>query len=71
MVIECWNCGHKFDGGVSHDELGWYSHCKECDSSFDVDVSEERYRVLISGNGGGKYEEYRTYDDFNVMYDAT
>lgn len=40
MKIKCWNCGHEFDGSLSQDEWSWYGYCKECDSSFDVDIKE-------------------------------
>ena len=40
MKIKCWNCCHEFEGSLSKDELGWYSYCEECKTSFDVDIEE-------------------------------
>ena len=40
MKIKCWNCGHEFEGTISKDELGYYSYCENCDSSFDVDIDD-------------------------------
>jgi hypothetical protein len=34
--ITCLNCGHMFTGTVSSDDLGEFSSCPECKSSFDV-----------------------------------
>ena len=38
MKLTCLNCGHEFDGDVSHDSLGWHSSCPECGGSFDTDA---------------------------------
>ena len=47
MKLKCWNCGNKFDGTISYDELGWHSYCKECDTSFDVDVPNGKILMLF------------------------
>lgn len=40
MNLKCLQCGHKFDGSISHDKLGWHSTCPECGGSFDLSVPE-------------------------------
>ena len=48
MKHKCCNCGNKFEGTISHDELGWHSYCKECDTSFDVDVPNGKILMLFA-----------------------
>ena len=40
MKVRCLNCGYEFDGEIFEDELGAFSNCPKCESSFDVDVNE-------------------------------
>lgn len=40
MKLKCLQCGHEFEGMISHDELGWHSTCPKCEGSFDVDAPE-------------------------------
>lgn len=48
MKLKCCNCGNKFEGTISYDELGWHSYCKECDTSFDVDVPNGKILMLFA-----------------------
>lgn len=47
MKLECWICGHEFDGSISYDPLGWHSYCEECDTSFDVDIPQGRIVMAL------------------------
>ena len=39
MKVHCLNCGHTFTiEFVSEDELGTFTVCSHCESSFDVDI---------------------------------
>lgn len=48
MKLKCCNCGNKFEGTISHDELGWHSYCNECNTSFDVDVPNGKILMLFA-----------------------
>lgn len=40
MKLTCLNCEHEFDlTNAWNDELGWYTICPNCDSSFDIDIN--------------------------------
>lgn len=37
MQVECLNCGHKQEAKeINQDDLGKYTNCKKCESSFDI-----------------------------------
>jgi len=39
--VECLHCGHSFKlANALHDELGWFTNCELCKSSFDVDMQD-------------------------------
>lgn len=48
MKLKCLECGHKYDGNISYDELGWHSVCPVCKSSFGVDVPDGKILVLFA-----------------------
>ena len=43
----CLNCGHAFGGSISIDELGPHTSCPKCESSFDVDITGEKFCISI------------------------
>ena len=44
MIVSCLQCGHKFKLIKHyHDELGDFTVCPECDGSFDIDISYEKF----------------------------
>jgi hypothetical protein len=40
MKIKCWICGNVFVGTIYKDNLGCYSYCPICNSSFDIDEED-------------------------------
>lgn len=65
MKLKCLNCGHKFEGRISLDELGWHSYCNECDSSFDVDIPQGRIIMAFTDPDCDLDNPYDTFtDDF-------
>lgn len=70
-TIQCLNCGKVFEfTGASKDELGWYTTCPECESSFDVDIEKHLIRNgtivklfvckygIVDGNDAESSEEF-------------
>ena len=62
MKLKCCNCGNKFEGAISHDELGWHSYCEECDTSFDVDVPNGKILMLFASED--TYPDNTFKDDY-------
>ena len=51
MMLRCPHCDAKWDGTISHDDLGWHSCCPRCDQSFDVDTPEGKILMVFAGWG--------------------
>lgn len=64
MKLQCLNCYHEFDGGISLDELGWHSVCPECGSSFDVDVPKGRIIMVFTDPDDDVAEDEDPYYTF-------
>ena len=61
MQLTCLQCGHRFDGTISKDELGWHSCCPSCKGSFDVDVPEGRIIMAFTTAGIDPEDHYRFF----------
>lgn len=40
LELKCLNCGNEFYDSISNDSLGWHGFCRNCNSSFDVDIED-------------------------------
>lgn len=63
MKLTCLQCGHKFEGGICYDELGWHSSCPECGGSFDVDVPEGRIVMAFTDRVDDEENPYKNFTD--------
>lgn len=55
MKVYCWVGEHEIESGLSNDGLGWHGCCKDCNSSFDVDIEE----YLVSNGTKVKFADGR------------
>lgn len=65
MKLKCSQCGHEFEGTISHDEYGWHSTCPECWWVFDVDVPEGRIVMAFANKVDGP-DPYVNFKDTHL-----
>ena len=65
MDLKCLQCGHEFEGSISHDELGWHSICPECGGSFDVDVPDGHIVMAFTDKVDGDNPYLNFTDDLH------
>ena len=48
MKVKCLNCGYEFElEKIYEDDIGTFTVCPDCKSSFDVDIDYSKYENLI------------------------